>query len=166
MSENPFGNNGIPEEQAPGGTQNEASGGFTGESTGAGATDAGTTGGTKTAAEASWQEVGHQFQVLGQSIAQAMRTAWENEETQKQLREMRSGLESMVKEVGKAIEDSANTPQGQKIRTEAGKAAQSVKTAGEQTVQEVRPHLVNTLKQLNEELQKLIDRWENKNQQP
>ncbi len=68
----------------------------------------------------------------------------------------------MVRDVEKAIQDSASTPQGQQIRSEASRAAESLKTATHQTVQEVRPHLVDALQQLNNELQRLIQRMENK----
>ena len=112
--------------------------------------------------EAGWQDVGKQFEALGQSLAQALRTAWENESTQRQVQEMRTGLESMVRDVEKAIKDSASSPQGQQIRQEAGRAAESLKTATQQTVQEVRPRLIDALQQVNNELQKLISRMENK----
>jgi len=113
-------------------------------------------------ADTSWQEVGRQFQSLGQSIAQAVRAGWENEETQRQVNAMRQGLESLVADVSKAIEDSANTPQGQQIRQDAARAAEALRNAGEQTVQEVRPHLITALEQLNQELQKLKERMEKK----
>jgi hypothetical protein len=89
--------------------------------------------------DAGWQDVGRQFEALGQSLAQAVRTAWENESTQRQVQEMRTGLEAMVRDVEKAIKDSASSEQGQKIRSEAERAADSLKTATHQTVQEVRP---------------------------
>jgi methyl-accepting chemotaxis protein len=108
----------------------------------------------------SWQEVGRQFQALGESLAQTMRTAWENEETQRQVNEMRTGLESMVQDVRQAIEESANSPQGQKVRQDASRAAESLRSASEQTIQEVRPQLINALEQLNAELQKLVNRME------
>src|SRR5512138_1245633 len=95
--------------------------------------------------ESSWQEVGRQFQALGESLAQAMRSAWENEETQRRVQEMRTGLEAMARDVGKAVEDTANSPQGQKIRTDAQHTAESLRTATEQTIQEVRPQLINAL---------------------
>ncbi|MBE0699450.1 MAG: hypothetical protein IH586_21210 [Anaerolineaceae bacterium] len=110
--------------------------------------------------QSSWQDVGQQFKELGESLASAFRTAWENEENQRRLQEMRTGLESMVKEVGKAIDDSAKSPQGQHFREEAEKTVDKVRTAGEQTVQEVRPQLISALQQLNTELQKLVDRME------
>lgn len=110
----------------------------------------------------SWQDVGKQFEELGASLAQAVRAAWENETTQQRVHEMRTGLESMVREVGQAIEDSANSPQGQRLRQDANRAAEGVRAATEQTVQEVRPQLINALQQVNEELQKLIDRMESR----
>ncbi len=112
----------------------------------------------KTQAEESWQDVGKQFQELGESLAEAFRTAWENEENQRRLQEMRTGLEAMIREVGQAIDDTASSPQGQKIRAEAGRTVEALRSAGEQTVQEVRPQLINALEQLNTELQKLIER--------
>jgi hypothetical protein len=73
---------------------------------------------------------------------------------------MQQGVESMVNDVGQAIRETANSPQAQQARGEVKKAADSVRSAGEQTVQEVRPHLVSALRQLNDELQKLIVRME------
>jgi predicted transcriptional regulator len=137
MSDNPNVNSEMPGDQSPGSESQQSF-------------------------ENSWHEVGRQFQTLGESLAQTVRTAWQNEETQRQLQEMRTGLESMVKDVEKAIKDSAETPQGQQIRQDVSRAAGSLREAGEQTVQEVRPHLIDALQKVNIELQKLVDRMENK----
>jgi len=123
---------------------------------------------TKPAGEAqptsseAWEEVGKQFQALGESLAAAFRAAWHNEENRQRVQEMQSGLEAMVNEVGKAIKESAATPQVQQMRTEAEKAAASLRVAGEQTAQEVRPHLLSALRQANAELQKMISHMEEK----
>ena len=111
------------------------------------------------AQEGSWQEVGRQFQTLGESLAAAMRSAWEKEENRKRLEEMQNGLESMVDEVGKAIKDTASSPQAQQVKEEVQKAAGSFSNAFEQSAQEVRPQLLSALRQVNVELQKLIDRF-------
>ncbi len=121
---------------------------------------------TGTVHENNWQEVGRQFQALGQSLADAVRAAWENEETQRRVQETRTGLESMAHDIGKAVEDTANSPQGQRIRQNAEHTAESLRSATEQTVQEVRPQLITALQQLNEELQKLINRLEPKDTPP
>ena len=106
----------------------------------------------------AWQEVGRQFQALGVSLAAVFQAAWKNEEVRQQAEEMKTGLESLVKEVGQAIHTSANSPEAQRMKTEATKAAESFRAAGEETVQEVRPHLVSALQTVNEELQTLIGR--------
>jgi ElaB/YqjD/DUF883 family membrane-anchored ribosome-binding protein len=121
------------------------------------------TGQTGAAPDNGWQDVGQQFQQLGDSLAQAFRAAWEDAENQRRLQEMRTGLESMVREVGKAIDDTAKSPQGQHLREEAERTMDKVRNASEQTVQEVRPQLITALQQLNAELQKLVDRIENRN---
>jgi hypothetical protein len=110
--------------------------------------------------QTNWQDVGQQLKELGESLAAAFRTTWENEENQRRMQGMRSGLESMVQEVGRAIDDTAKSPQGQRISEEAAKTYDKVRAASEQTVQEVRPQLINALQQLNTELQKLVDRME------
>lgn len=114
--------------------------------------------GTQSAQDGGWQEVGRQFQALGESLADTMRTAWENEENRKRLDEMHNGLTAMVDQVGQAIKDTASSPQAQQVKDEAQKAAGSFSNAFEQTAQEVRPQLLSALRQVNSELQKLIDR--------
>lgn len=108
----------------------------------------------------TWQDVGREFEQLGGSIAQAFRSAWNDEENRRRAKEMQIGLESMIKEIGDAIRDTAESPKGQQIRDEAIRAADTLVNAGEQTAQEVRPHLVSALKQVNSELHKLVQRIE------
>jgi len=116
------------------------------------------TAGEGPAAGGAWKEVGSQFQALGAGLASAFGTVWKSEENKKHLREMRSGLEAMVNELGAAIKESTASPQAQQVKTEAGKTLETVKTAGEKTVQEIRPKLVAALATTNEELQKLLAR--------
>lgn len=117
--------------------------------------------GTQSSSEA-WREVGKQFEVLGESLANAFRSAWNDEQNRKRMQEMQHGVESMLNDVTKAIDDTIKSPQVQQTKDEVKKAAESVKTAGAQTFQEVRPQLVSALSQLNAELQKLVTRLESK----
>ncbi|MDY6877561.1 MAG: hypothetical protein SWK90_15370 [Chloroflexota bacterium] len=114
----------------------------------------------------AWREVGGQFQALGESLAQAFRAAWENEENRRHLRDMRDGLETMVDKVGQAIKETGASPDGQKVRREVQKAASSARAAGEQAMQEAQPHLLSALRQVNAELQKMIGRLEEKRSAP
>lgn len=109
-------------------------------------------------AEDAWHDVGRQFQTLGASLAQAMRSAWNDEDNRQRVKEMQSGLEAMVREVGEAITETANSPEGIKFQQSAKRVTEDLVNAGEQTVQEVRPHLMQALEQVNTELTKLVDR--------
>ncbi|MGC9357120.1 MAG: hypothetical protein ACP5GX_04615 [Anaerolineae bacterium] len=110
----------------------------------------------------AWNEVGRQFQSLGESLAAAFRTAWEDEGNRQQLREMRDGLQSMVNEVGQAIDEAASSTEGQKARAEAERAAASARAAAEKSWQEARPHLVAALDRVSAELQQINERLKRK----
>jgi uncharacterized membrane protein YccC len=112
----------------------------------------------KQATDEAWREVGRQFQALGESLAEAFRTAWESEENRRHVKNMQEGLEAMIEQVGQALKEADASPEAQKIRGEAEKATESLRAAGEQTWQEVRPHLLSALDQINAELQKMIGR--------
>jgi hypothetical protein len=118
-----------------------------------------TDGTTRTSSEA-WQEVGKQFQTMGESLATAFRTAWKDDQNRKKMQEMRTGLESMLNDVGKALDETAKSPQMQQAKTEAQKAAESVRVATEHTAQELRPLILDALHKLNEELSKFVARIE------
>lgn len=106
----------------------------------------------------AWRDVGKQFEALGNSLAAALRAAWHDESTQRGLREMQTGLETMVNQVSQAVKEAAESPDGQKVRTEAERAAQSLRSASEKTWQETKPQVVSALRQFNAELQKAISR--------
>jgi hypothetical protein len=108
----------------------------------------------------AWREVGRQFQALGDSLSEAFRAAWTDENNRERVEEMRTGIESMVNQVGKVLKDYSNTPEGQQVRQEAKRAAENFRTAGEQTMTEARPHLVTALRQVNSELQRMIDQMD------
>ena len=108
----------------------------------------------------TWSEVGKQFEALGQSLAAAFRAARDNEENRQRVKTMQTGLESLVNQVGQAIQEAAASPEAHQARTEAEKAAESLRTAGRKSWQESRPHLLSALRQVNTELQKMIGQLE------
>ncbi len=108
----------------------------------------------------AWREVGKQFEVLGQTLAEAVRTSWYSEDNRKRLQEMQGGLESMAKQVTTAIKETAANPNAEQAKTQAKRTAETMRSAGEQTIQEMRPHLVKALHTLNDELEKLVKRME------
>ncbi|HEY3291466.1 MAG TPA: hypothetical protein VGK87_15150 [Anaerolineae bacterium] len=116
-------------------------------------------GGPRNSSEA-WQEVGKQFQTMGESLATAFRTAWNDEQNRKKMQEMRTGLEAMLHDVGKALDETARSPQMQQAKSEAQKTAESLKMATEHTAQELRPLILDALRKLNNELERFVARME------
>lgn len=108
--------------------------------------------------EEVWREVGVQFHMLGKSLAGAIRTAWDDENNQRRVEQLRGGLESMVAELNGAIKDTADSPKVQNFRTEAKESFRNLRDTGEKAAVEVRPHLVKVLRQINTELDKAISR--------
>lgn len=108
----------------------------------------------------AWQEVGEQFRLLGQSLAQAIRATWHSDETQARLRSVRAGVEEMADEIGDAVKEAIAVPEAEEVRQRVRRAAESTVTAGQQALDEARPHLLTALRQINAELQCLIERME------
>jgi hypothetical protein len=105
----------------------------------------------------SWREVGRQFQQLGESLGAAFRAAWHDEQVRQQARSAKDGLEALADEIGHVVREMAAS---EDVRRAGSGAARSMQQAGEQTIQEIRPHLLEGLRQVNRELQKLIERLE------
>ncbi|MBN1810786.1 MAG: hypothetical protein JXA14_03015 [Anaerolineae bacterium] len=108
----------------------------------------------------TWYQVGQQFQTLGESLAEAFRAAWEDEGNRQHMQGMQAGLEKMVHEVGQAIKEAGESPEGQRARAEAKKAAESAKVAGTKAWRDARPHVLSALRSLDTELQKVISQME------
>jgi len=108
----------------------------------------------------AWQEAGRQFQALGESLAQALRVAWEDEGNRQRLQDLQLGLEAMVERIGQAVAEASASAEGQRVRAEAERAADSARVASQQAWQEARPHLISALRQVNDGLQKVISRLE------
>jgi hypothetical protein len=107
-----------------------------------------------------WGEVGRQFQALGESLAQAFHAAWEDEETHQHVQELQAGLEAMVGEIGQAIKQAANSPEGRRMGEGIKRAGESARVAGGRAWQDAQPHVLAALRKLNAELQKMIGRLE------
>lgn len=105
----------------------------------------------------AWREMGRQFQQLGESLSAAFRAAWNDERVRREAEHAKDGLEALATEVGKAVTEMTRSAD---VRQATGRAVDAARAAGEETVHEIRPHLVDALRQLNRELQKLIDSME------
>jgi hypothetical protein len=110
----------------------------------------------------AWQEVGKQFQRLGESLAAAFQTSMKDEATRQNMKDLQDGLESAVQGIRGTVQKGVNELESRKFGEQARQAADSLINAGEQTVDEMRPHLLSALQQLNRELDRLIENMHSK----
>jgi len=112
----------------------------------------------------AWTEVGKQLDELGKSLTAAFRLSWNNQEARKYVM---SGLESMAAEINHVLSHGEELPaEAQRLKSQMEKAAQAARVATEDAVREGRPRLLMTLRQVNGELQRLIDRLEERGEKP
>jgi ElaB/YqjD/DUF883 family membrane-anchored ribosome-binding protein len=109
-------------------------------------------------AKEAWRDVGQQFEALGRSIAGTFRVVWESEENRQHVHEIREGLKSLLHEVGGALDSAADSVEGQQIRTEAERAATSMRQAARRTWREVEPQVAIALAKANDELEQVVRR--------
>ncbi len=107
-----------------------------------------------------WDAVAKDFQRLGESIAEALKSAWQNEATQRQMRDLKEGLHAMAEQVGETVTEAKETLTGDEVKSEVKKAAEDVKGLGSKVYDEAKPVLLDVLKTLDEGIQKMIDRLE------
>ena len=114
----------------------------------------------QSAASDAWNEVGQQFKSLGESLASAFNATWHSEETREHLKGMQAGLEAMVDRISQITKEVSESGEAKKVQAEVEKAAQSAKVAGEETIEEIRPHLLSAFRKIRAELDQMISRME------
>lgn len=109
-----------------------------------------------------WREVGAQFEALGKSLSAAFRQAWNDEAGREAVQEVEAGLKSISRAVADTVDGVAQSSEGQQLRAEAERIAQSAHEAGKQVVAEVRPQLLAALKSVQQGLQSAISELQGK----
>ncbi len=110
----------------------------------------------------SWDEVASEISALGNSLAKAFSALWSRVESSEEARQIKEGLESAFQQVEQALQEAAQTPEAQEVKVHARNTLESLRAAGEQTIQEVQPQIVEGLQKVNEELEKLIEQLRQK----
>ena len=100
----------------------------------------------------SWHDVGSEFEALGKTLADALRDAWQRQDTQASLGPLRDALVSMISQVDRAFD---GTPEAQQAREQLVRLTESIRTAVARAGDEVRPELLSMLRQANAELRRL-----------
>lgn len=100
----------------------------------------------------TWQDVAAELGALGGTLGDVLRTAWQQSDGDSLIKGLRASLDSIVDDVNKAAEGS---PETQQARTELSQLIESIRAAAAQAGQEVRPELLNLLRQANSELRRI-----------
>jgi ElaB/YqjD/DUF883 family membrane-anchored ribosome-binding protein len=108
----------------------------------------------------AWEEVGRQFESLGKSIADAFSTAWQDPNNRAELEKIKASIKQMADDVEKTVSQAASSETGQRIKSEAEKAAQSLAESARETYDEVKPQVASALKKAGDELNKLVNKIE------
>ena len=114
--------------------------------------------------KAAWEEVGKQFEALGKSIAGAFGAAWQDPNNRTELEKIKASIKQMADDVENAVSQAANSEKGQQIKTDVEKAAQSLAEGARETYDEVKPQVTSALKQVGDELTRLVNRFEGKDE--
>jgi hypothetical protein len=106
----------------------------------------GTSGGT------SWQDVAAEFGALGGTLGDVLRAAWQRSDGDTVIDTFRESLSSIVEDVNRAADGS---PETQQARGELTSLVESIRAAAAQAGDEMRPELLNLLRQANAELRRI-----------
>ncbi|MBN1220448.1 MAG: hypothetical protein JXM69_16090 [Anaerolineae bacterium] len=114
----------------------------------------------------AWDDVGRQFRLLGETLVSAFKTTWESEEARQHLENIQASLEQMGHDISQAAQQAVSSEEAQKVKAEAKKVAQSAQTAGQETVEEIRPQLIKAFRRIREEVDQIINQMEQKTPEP
>ena len=101
---------------------------------------------------ASWQDVAAEFETLGGTLGDLLRTAWQRSDGDTLVRGLRESLDSIVADLNRAAD---GRPETEQARGELMQLAESIRVAAAQAGDQLRPELVNLLRQANAELRRL-----------
>jgi hypothetical protein len=94
-----------------------------------------------------------EFRQLGHNLKEALKTAWESEESQKLQRELKAGLAGLEAGLKEAAQDFSAGEAGQRLKSEAGEFTERVRSG--EVGARVRADLLAALRTVNQELQKV-----------
>ncbi len=105
-------------------------------------------------------DLADQLRELGRQLGLALRAAWESEQRQQLEKEIGEGLKDLGKQIEQAVAAAKASPQTQKVKEQMGRVVETARQS--EAVQEMREGLAAGLRELNEELRKLVEKIQQK----
>ena|SRR5438067_4392538 len=107
---------------------------------------------SKSPSDTSWEDVGAEFEVLGKTLGDVLRGAWQRQDADAGLSRLRDSLQSMMQDMNRAVD---GTPEAQEARDQLVHVAERIRAAAERAGDELRPELASMLRQANAQLRRL-----------
>jgi hypothetical protein len=99
----------------------------------------------------SWQDVAAEFETLGKTLGDIVRDAWQRQDNEAPLGQLRDSLQSMAEELNHAVD---GTPEARQARDQLALLTESIRVAAQRAGDELRPELLSVLRQANAELRR------------
>ena len=121
-----------------------------------------TEGGTQAGGAGDTGSVARELQELGRQLTATARAAWESEQRRQIQQELADGLQSLRDQLSEAVESARSNPRAQNVtqsvKEQAGKVAETTRVGD--VADDVRGGIATGLRELNEQLRRLRDRFE------
>ena len=101
--------------------------------------------------DTSWQDVISEFEALGKTLGDVLRGAWTGPDNDAGLGRLRDSLEAMMRDLNRAVD---GTPEAEQARDQLVHLTESIRAAAARAGEELRPELINMLRQANAELRR------------
>jgi hypothetical protein len=99
----------------------------------------------------SWQDVANELGALGRTISEVLQRAWQDTDTQSGISQLREVVNSAVEDLNHTVD---GTPEAAQARDQLLELRDNLRAAAQRAGNELRPELLNMLRQANAELRK------------
>ena len=110
------------------------------------------------------EDLTNEFRVLGLTLVEAIRTAWESPERRRLQQEIETGLNELGTTLRQESETFRESPTGQRLKNEFTDLQDRIRSGEAET--RLRQELIAALRTMNNELKKATDRWSGSASQP
>ena len=110
------------------------------------------------------EDLTKEFRILGQTLVEAMRTAWESPERKRLQEDLETGLNEFGATLRQESEAFRESPTGQRLKSEFDNLQERVRSG--EAENRLRQDLLGALRAINAELQKATERWTKTKNQP
>jgi hypothetical protein len=103
------------------------------------------------------EKLADEFKNLGKNLADLLQAAWDNPERKRVQQELENGFSDLGSTLKSEAESWAESPTGQRLKTDLEELSERIRNA--ETREKVRVEVLGILRNVNDELQKVIDKW-------